>query len=181
MSAKLLYIFVEGDDDERFFKYIAAPMLREKYDNVQVLKYAQWKKSKTVSFINSISTLGFDYIFAGDIDMSDGVNSKMRYLQTKFNNLDKKNICIVIAEIESWYLAGLSDAKCKEFHLKIYDDTEELTKEDFNSMYHRKFRSRIDFMKELLKYFSIDTARRKNNSFNYFVSKFVEDSWGGGK
>ena len=47
--------------------------------------------------------------------------------------------------------------------------TDELTKEDFNRLIPRRFDSRIDFMFEILKSFSIETAARRNNSFDFFV------------
>ncbi|HUW86051.1 MAG TPA: hypothetical protein VMV55_04150, partial [Methanoregula sp.] len=50
--------------------------------------------------------------------------------------------------------------------------TDELTKEDFNHLIPRKYDSRIDFMFEILKYFSIDTARQKNHSFRFFINRY---------
>jgi len=37
----------------------------------------------------------------------------------------------------------------------------------------KKFTSRIDFMSEILKKFSIEIAKQKNNSFQYFVEKYM--------
>jgi hypothetical protein len=53
--------------------------------------------------------------------------------------------------------------------------TDELTKEDFNGLIPPKFDSRIDFMFELLKYFSIDTAEKKNQSFRFFITRYHLD------
>ena len=42
-----------------------------------------------------------------------------------------------------------------------------------------KYDSRIDFMFEILKYFSIDSARKKNHSFRFFVERYhLEDPAG---
>ena len=47
-----------------------------------------------------------------------------------------------------------------------------MTKEDFNARIPKKFDSRIDFMFEILKSFSIETAARKNQSFHFFVNRY---------
>ena len=51
---KLLFIWVEGDDDERFFNRILSPKFQEKYDTVKIIKYAKLKKEKVDNFIKSI-------------------------------------------------------------------------------------------------------------------------------
>ena len=48
MGSKL-FIFIEGDDDERFFNRIIIPMFEKKYDKVQLWKYAQKKKFQNIS------------------------------------------------------------------------------------------------------------------------------------
>ena len=55
---KLLFIFVEGDDDERFFNRILSPKLQEKYDTVKIIRYATMKKEKVDNFIRSIKAMG---------------------------------------------------------------------------------------------------------------------------
>ncbi|NQU04751.1 MAG: hypothetical protein HQ568_01560 [Calditrichaeota bacterium] len=82
-------------------------------------------------------------------------------------------MAIVRVEIESWYLAGMSDEVAPRLGLKGIKSTNDINKEDFNSMIPKDFDSRIDFMNELLKDFSINTAKKKNNSFDYFCTKFV--------
>ena len=55
--------------------------------------------------------------------------------------------------------------------------TDNLTKEDFNGLIPGKYDSRIDFMFEILKYFSIDSAGKKNHSFRYFAERYhLEDT-----
>jgi hypothetical protein len=57
--------------------------------------------------------------------------------------------------------------------------TDDLTKEDFNRLIPKNYDSRIDFMFEILKYFSIDSARKKNHSFRFFVERYhLEDPAG---
>lgn len=173
MAIKKLYIFVEGNDDELFYRKIILPLFKNLYDDVEVLKYAQWKKQKVELFIQSIITLGFDYIFTADIDLCPTVNDKKRVIKSRFNTVENPKITIVIQEIESWYLAGLDEQYARKYKLKIPDNTNLITKEDFNMIYPMHFKSRIDFMYELLKVFSIETALNKNISFNYFYNKYI--------
>ncbi|ROL62231.1 hypothetical protein D9V86_01740 [Bacteroidetes/Chlorobi group bacterium ChocPot_Mid] len=168
-----LYIFVEGNDDELFFKTIVIPILREKYSDIEIIQYAQMKKEKVELFILSINTLRFDYILLADIDFFKSVKQKKKYLETRFNNLNPELIYIVIREIESWYFAGISDEQSREFGIKPMKNTNDLVKEEFNLLYHKKFKSRIDFMLELLKDYSIKSAMQKNDSFAFFARNFL--------
>ena len=168
---KKIYIFVEGNDDELFFKTIIAPILAKKYNDIEIIQYAQLKKEKVELFILSINTLNFDYLLFGDIDYHNSVRQKKKFIEAKFNNLDEDKIYIVIREIESWYYAGVTDKRSRQFGIKPMKDTNDLVKEDFNQLYHKIFKSRIDFMLEILKSYSISTAMKKNNSFRYFGEK----------
>jgi hypothetical protein len=80
----------------------------------------------------------------------------------------------VINEIESWYLAGIPSEFLRTYRLPGLEFTDELTKEDFNQYYRGRFHSRIDFMHEILKYWQMDIARRKNHSFDYFVNSYLK-------
>jgi len=51
---KLLFIWVEGDDDERFFNKILVPKFLEKYSGVKIIKYAAMRKKKVDNFIKSM-------------------------------------------------------------------------------------------------------------------------------
>lgn len=46
-------------------------------------------------------------------------------------------------------------------------------KEKFRSLKPKKFATQVEFMLELLNLFSIDTARKKNRSFDYFYRKYL--------
>jgi len=65
MDDKVLYIFVEGDDDERFFREILLPIFKKKYNEVKIVKYAQKPKKFDYleKFIRSILSMGMTYIF----------------------------------------------------------------------------------------------------------------------
>jgi len=169
---KLLFIWVEGDDDERFFNKILSPKFQEKYDTVKIIRYAKLKKEKVDNFIKSIKAMGADYIYLTDINNSPCVTAKKEETQKKHPNIDKDRIIAVIKEIESWYLAGLDNKACKQLKINNFANTDNVTKEKFNALIPRKFTSRIDFMSEILKNFSIEIAKQKNKSFRYFVENY---------
>lgn len=57
--------------------------------------------------------------------------------------------------------------------IEKYQRTELITKEVFNTLYGRRFHSRIDFLEELVKQYDINTAINKNISFKYFFEKYI--------
>ncbi len=172
MSLKKIYIFVEGNDDEMFFRNVFAPKFLKIYDDIEIIQFAQQKKSKIDLFLLSINTLKFDYILATDIDSAESIGSKKRLLKNRFELVSLDNIVVVITEIESWFLAGLPSEVAVNLGLDVIEKTDEITKEDFNTYYIKTYRSRIDFMQEVLKHFSCDLARKRNKSFDFFYRKF---------
>lgn len=175
MPYKRLYIWIEGDDDERFFDGIIKPKLQSKYDYVGFWQYAQVKEEKNNNFLNSIKAMGADYIFVADINSAQCVTVKKQKVDIK--NIDRDRIIILIKEIESWYLAGLDSKNAKKFRIAPHRirTTDNVIKEQFDNLIPEKFDdSRIDFMSEILKHFCIETAKVKNKSFNYFVRKYLQ-------
>ena len=169
---KRLFILVEGEDDVRFFGRTIKPLLMPRYDSVEIIPYACIKREKVNKFIKSITLMKNDYIFVADIDAEYSVRDKKQILYYRFSNVDGGSIVIVIREIESWYYAGITGELAQELGIEYLADTDDLTKEDFNARIPRKFDSRIDFMFEILKSFSLEIAARKNKSFHYFVSRY---------
>jgi hypothetical protein len=167
-----LFILVEGEDDIRFFGRIIKPMLIGRYDDVEIIPYASIKRSKVSSFLKSIALMKNDYIFVSDIDTERTVRDKKQVLYSHFNHIDGGSIIVVIKEIESWYYAGLTHDSALVLGVPDLSSTDELTKEDFNLLIPKKFDSRIDFMFEILKYFSIGSAGKKNHSFRFFAERY---------
>ncbi len=171
MSYKRLWVLLEGSDDERFFEKIK-PTFEKKFDFVQSWKYAQEPPKKTRNFLKSIKSMKSAYLFWADINSLPCISAKKDATKKIFSRrLDEDNIIVIIKEIESWYLAGLDNRSCKEIGISSFSNTDEITKERFNSLIPKKYDSRIDFMIEILKRFSIETAKKKNRSFNYFMVK----------
>ena len=171
MSYKQIVVFIEGNDDERFLNRVVKPELEKKYSVVVPYKYSNKTNKKINSFLNTIKCLGFsDYIFLIDMDSSPCVSFKKNKLITK-KNVETEKIVVVIKEIESWYIAGLNESISQKLGIPSYDNTNNFDKEQFDKMKPKKFDSRIDFMQEILNYFQIKTAKKKNNSFKYFFAK----------
>ncbi len=169
---KRLFILVEGADDVRFFGRIIKPLFAPQYDSVEIVPYACTKREKVNRFLRSVSLMKSDYIFVADIDSEHSVRDKKQILYHRFSNVDGSSIVVIIREIESWYYAGVTRTVTQELGIAEIPSTDELTKEDFNARIPRRFDSRIDFMFEILKSFSLETAARKNQSFHFFVSHY---------
>lgn len=176
MNSKVLYIFVEGDYDEEFFKKILIPKLEEEYSYIKIVQYAQKpKKFEYIKkFIRSILSMDAEYIFVADIDDFPCVTAKKQKIQNKLRNIDEERIIVVIKEIESWYLAGLDNTACKKLGIRTHrNDTNNITKEQFNGLIiPKKDNSRVNLISEILKNFSIEIAMQKNRSFRYFIEKY---------
>jgi len=107
MSAHRLYLFVEGDDDERFFAKVIVPLLEPRYRSVHIVKFACMKRVNVSRLIRSIHRMNDEYLLFADIDNEPGVKAKKHILMKRFDALNSPNIVVIIQEIESWYLAGL--------------------------------------------------------------------------
>lgn len=164
----MLYVFVEGPDDERYFRKIYGGFFQEKFGGFQPVLYAGWTSKKINGFLNTIShTQGWEYIFFGDAD-GKGLEQRRADLAGKYISLSGERIFIVQYEIESWYYAGVDETSCGEMKLKRYEyRTDTLTKEDL----YKKFPSRADriaIMQEMLNRYSISLAVQRNYSFQIF-------------
>ena len=173
---KRLFILVEGEDDIRFFGRIVKPLFRSWYDSVEIIPYACMKREKVNRLLRGIRKMNNDYIFVADIDNEQTVRGKKQILYSRYSEVEGGNIIIVIMEIESWYLAGLTSGSAHHMGLVPFSTTDTVTKEDFNRAIPSRFNSRIDFMFEILKFFSLEEAARKNNSFSFFINRYHLDS-----
>jgi hypothetical protein len=165
-----LFIFVEGEDDERFFDQIIKPILNQ--DSI-IIKYAQKRKQKIANYVLNVEKMNAGYVFIGDINMKPCITAKKQLL-SKLYKLDMEKIIIVKKEIEGWYLAGLDESHCQKFGIPMVRDTQKIDKERFeHDFIPKKFRdNKKDFMTEILRVFSIETAKQKNSSFKYFANIF---------
>lgn len=160
---KYLYVFVEGLDDERFVNWY----LKRLNINYKIVLYANERKDKINKFLVSIkNTEMMDYLFLGDIDFMEHTK-KIDAIVKVYPKCSKDKIILVKKEIESWYLAGLDEENCRKMNIKYYINTNDITKEQFNSIKPKKY-TRIDFMIEILKKFNVSCAINRNDSLKEF-------------
>lgn len=174
MTFRRLFLFVEGDDDERFFRSVLLPPLRVAYEDIQFVQFTRLKKEKVRGFLHSIAGMKADYIFVHDLDQLPCATTAREKLLAIFPQVSPDRVQIVKAEIESWYFAGLPEGHpwgslASRQHL----DTSTVTKEIFEAAVLRKGASRVAAMLEILESFDREAAARRNESFRRFVSRFI--------
>jgi hypothetical protein len=176
MTYNQIIVFIEGNDDERFFNRIIKPILERKYTIAIPFRYSCKKKVKVNNYLKTIGCIEYvDYIFLTDINSAPCVSAKKESKLSKYVNIDKNKIIVVIKEIESWYIAGLNVKNSEKLGIQLYNDTNNLTKEQFNKIIPKKYDdSRINFMQEILNSFQVRTAKKKNKSCEYFFNKIIE-------
>jgi len=167
---KRLHILIEGDNDKDFFYKIIKPLFCSRYRLVILWKYGKQSKEKINNYIvNNIDKENDDCIFVTDIDASPS-----KRLEEYDSIRDQNRIIEVIKKIESWYIAVLTDDKCEKLGFISPETTDDLGKGRFKEFSKKSgFRSPEAFMQEILKDFDIETAKRKNASFKYFIDNFA--------
>lgn len=171
MAYRRLFLLVEGNDDERFVATIVKPKLHVQYDHVRTWQYAGRKQEKIEGFLKSIHAIGAEYIVFADLDASPCPAARKDQLANRFAGLSADRVFVVVKEIESWYLAGISERAGKALGIGRVGPTDGLTKEEFDRQIPRRFDSRIDFMLEMLKCFDLAMAGTQNKSFSHFLKK----------
>jgi hypothetical protein len=142
-----------------------------KYDKVKIIKYREVKREKIDTYIKSIKSMNNTYLYLTDFDYGPCTSHIKDDIRKQLPNTTNDRIIVVKRQIESWYAAGLDNSACRK--LKIhFNDTEVITKEQFRQSMPNEFNSVINFMIEVLRYFSTDIARKRNASFDYFFRKF---------
>ena len=183
MEYKKLFLFLEGDDDERYFNYLLLELFKKKVSEIQIWKYANKAIEKKKKFVNTINSVDFwDFIFFIDYDSSTCITMKKENIIKQLINVAKKNIIIIIEEIESWYLAGVDNDFLREIGCQKLMDRRSiyLTKEIFNSMIPLKM-PRINFMRKILENYDIDKAIKNNSSLEYLFRKILNSKFFSGK
>jgi hypothetical protein len=173
MPYNAMYLWVEGADDVRFAERILKPLFAPKFDAVIVVPYSNEKTTKVDSYLRSVESMGAQYLFFSDIDNAPCVTALKTSLCARYKRLHVSRVSAVVAEIESWYLAGLSADRYITLGLPVVGRTDTITKEAFAELIPANYPSRIDFMIEVLNAFSVDIALGRNTSFAYLVEKHI--------
>lgn len=173
MSYTEVWLFSEGDDDHRFLEHLIVPLLEREYTCVTHYDYAQTSPPKVAKFLSHLQHQGIDYIFFGDIDSHPCITLCKQRLEERYGVPDLENIIIVVREIESWYLAGIDCKRRRKLGLQnMPRQTDNLSKEQFNSSTPSKARTRIALKHKILEAFCVSLARKNNRSFRYFTDKY---------
>lgn len=157
----MLFVFVEGSDDRRFFNHYYESQ------KVNIIPYKQMANKKIASYINSVKALKSDYLFFADADGAT-IEHKIEIVAQRYPMVEKSKIRIVQREIESWYLAGLDKTNCTKYKIKYLERTDEVSKEKFDALIPQKL-DHTSFQVEILKHFNKDCAKSRNYSFNNFA------------
>jgi hypothetical protein len=174
MAYRQFFLFIEGDDDERFFTRVFLPRLRLIYQHVSTVQYSTRKKAWIDAYLASVASIGADYLFVGDLDRLPCASAKKRHLVKDHPRLDPARILVVKVEIESWYCAGVGEEHSRfgALDLARCAETAVVTKERFDAAVSPRT-TRLEAMIELLEAFDSATAARRNESFRYFVRKHL--------
>lgn len=134
MTFRRLFLFVEGDDDERFFRSVLLPFLQSAYQDIQFVQFSQRKKEKIAGYLRSTAAMKADYIFVRDLDQLPCATAARDKLLAVFPQVSADRVQIVKAEIESWYCAGLPEGHPWEsLAARSHVDTSTVTKEAFEA------------------------------------------------
>ena len=173
MAARRLFIFVEGSDDVRFFETIIKPRFEHVFESVELITFACTKSVKVDRFIRGINAMGHSYIIVTDIDFEKSIPAKKNIILSRFDEADYSHVMVIIQEIESWYIAGIDESGAKALGIHVPARTDFVTKEHFVGWIPRYYPSKIAFMIEVLKHFSLSVAVEKNRSFRFFIEHYV--------
>ncbi|MEA5537160.1 hypothetical protein [Crocosphaera sp. XPORK-15E] len=181
MTYKQLFIWVEGPEDERFVEKILKPCFQESYNKISVIKYSQKTSKFKKDFISSIIAMGTkaDYFYLADIDSFTCITTKKNKIKQEITNIDTNKIIVVCKEIESWYYAGLDKVGFETLGIPKstkYQNTDNLTKEQFNQSIPKKFDSRIIFLLEILNLYNLENVieNKTNQSLMYLINKHCQ-------
>jgi hypothetical protein len=173
MPYRRLYLFVEGDDDELFFRSVFLPLLQQSYDDVQLVPFSGLKREKVRALLRSVRSMEADYPWVRDLDRHPCVTSAKGAVQQIYPQIDPVRIQIVKAEIESWYCAGIraQDTELGALDIATCPDTQIVTKEAFELAVSQRGFPRVPTLRAILESFDREAAARRNSSFRYFLDK----------
>lgn len=171
----MLYILVEGNDDERFVDAILKPVFENKYNFVRPYKYADKPKKTILRFIKSIHAMGADFFCLADLDNSPCAPHRIGIVKTKkLGNVEDSRVVIAKKAIESWYLAGVTDDCCRRLRLPVYSTTDNIDKGQFKQILESsKLGCTLDCKIQMLQDYDLDTATSRNHSFRRFSQKYL--------
>jgi len=175
VSYKMLYILVEGNDDERFVDAILKPVFENNYNFVRPYKYADKPKKTILKLIKSIHAMGADFFCLADLDNSPCAPHRIGIAKTKkLGNVEDSRVVIAKKAIESWYLAGVNDACCRRLRLPVRNNTDNVDKVQFRQILKQsKLGYTLDCKIQILQDYDLNTGISRNHSFHRFSQKYL--------
>lgn len=173
MSYRRLFLFLEGDDDQRFFEAVIIPRLENRYDSIRLVQVSEMEKEKVAEWLRSIEGMEADYLFVRDLDRFPCVSAAKEALQKVHPRLDPNRIQVVKVEIESWYCAGIGQGRLADSEMAACAETEWITKERLNAELPSRRPLRILALAEILESYDLERAARRNGSLRYFLEKHL--------
>jgi len=170
MEKGTVYVFVEGDDDQRFVEAVLCVLLRQKYTSVKIWQYSEKPKTKIKDFLRTILQMEADVIFIADMDNAPCFTKKKEDLVTRYPELNPTTIFVVKPEIEGWYVSGVAADKLNQFGIDIGGGVDSFTKERLDSSLNTDM-VRTEVLIELLREFSINQAKARSSSFAYLIDR----------
>jgi len=168
MASGTLLVFVEGGSDRRFFEGIIRPVMAPL--RMQIVEYACAPTREINRLLTEKRSTGSFYLFAKDLDLAPCATSRKEKTRETHPPLGDRNIIVVSREIESWYLAGVTNETARRLGIRnLPARTDDCVKRDLNRCRPSRFNSDIDFMLEILKQFDVPLARTRNRSFDYLL------------
>lgn len=158
-----LFIFVEGSDDERFFRHYYSGR------NVKMVQYANMPSKEFSSYIQTITHMNAaDYIIVADSDGAS-IDDKKRKIIEKHPICNISKVFISQREIESWYIAGLNRCDSAKYRVKYIFCTDNISKEKFDLLIPKGY-TPTSFKVEILKFYDFEEAKYRNASFKIFAN-----------
>jgi hypothetical protein len=173
MAYRRLWLLVEGDDDERLMNAIKPAMMKY-VDHVQVWQFQQRAPKQIHDMLRSLTSMNADWLMLKDMDRNPCISKRKESLirEKKLEQrIELHQIVVVVTMMEGWYWAGLNPQSCKELGIDWLSDTSRVIKPEFDNRIPNRFDSRTDFLLEIIKRFSIETACQQNHSFRYFWTR----------
>lgn len=184
MSERKLFILVESEYDTIFLEKIILDYLKQSYKEIEFFEYARIPPETIVNVLKSKIEMNFNYFFLVDLDANICFPEKKDFIRRSIPILHIEKIIVVIKEMESWIIAGivkevLYDLGSKReivtslgIHKRSFC-SDEFYDKDFMKLIPKKLRSKRLFVMDLLEFYDINLAKRRNLSFEYFFDNFV--------
>ena len=170
-------IFLEGNDDKRFFEKILESFFNSKFPNYifHKIRHSEKADDKIIQYINSFREEECKVIFFKDYDKSPCYTEILERTIQCFEQLEQNEIFIVRKSIEGWYLAGVNETFLRDKGVnEHFEDTENISKHRFKALFPRGT-TISTLMIEILEDYDIRTAIEKNSSLKRLVEKFEFD------